>query len=595
MATNDTPQAHMPTHTIETPGGISELAQGIWRRHAISPGVASSIFSLRLVQRLGRMSHDRLPLLAAIQRRWMPVGEPFARGQASLRYLRLAAIRSETGRSARITTDGVRTSAQVVQLAAWPPASPTATRRAASLDAVNEGSDQLAPEKPLAVGPAIAAAAAGPTVGLVDRTTVTSIAAGAGTSPQIVLLRHREESTVAQRAFEPGPEPAGAPGGQVQPLAPPLQPPAGEPSTQPALLAEQQTAGPESGQTARQSEENRETQAAPVQTMPAARPAADLTAALPQPGEVRAPAVEVLQRSELRVASAETTAAAIAGLQSASPSEAVSPRASQPSAVAGPRPSDPSEEASLRLSYASPPAVAGRRSSLPPQGRPAIPEPGLGRTIVQRSPFRPQGPAARAMQSVEGASTPMRVARRGSDSSPEPGGSPAQLPDAAVGPQLAPQAAQLSRDNSISPLDDSAGPGMPAAPLQGHEQSSLGQVARSDSSAPQLLLLQHRPGLSGGHGDVSAEPASPGQPRPSAGSSLPVRQERTVVDTPRSSMDLSMMILRRHQLRPVEQAWGLVLASADTGRSMGRVVVDSRQGTTPPNRCRSKGHQDRVS
>lgn len=52
-------------------GEDGDLGQRIWNRYGRSPGLISTTATLGSVQRLMRLSSGRLPLLDAIQRRWM--------------------------------------------------------------------------------------------------------------------------------------------------------------------------------------------------------------------------------------------------------------------------------------------------------------------------------------------------------------------------------------------------------------------------------------------------------------------------------------------------------------------------------------------
>jgi len=68
--------------------GDAELARRIWDRYAGSPGVISTAGVLQLSRRIA--GAGRLPLLADVQRRWLPRGEAWPRGGSALLYARPA-------------------------------------------------------------------------------------------------------------------------------------------------------------------------------------------------------------------------------------------------------------------------------------------------------------------------------------------------------------------------------------------------------------------------------------------------------------------------------------------------------------------------
>ena len=72
----------------ETPAGDSELAQNIWGRYGHSPGVIPTAVTLGLARRITRLSTDRIPLLADIQRRWTVADVSFPGGWSALPYAR---------------------------------------------------------------------------------------------------------------------------------------------------------------------------------------------------------------------------------------------------------------------------------------------------------------------------------------------------------------------------------------------------------------------------------------------------------------------------------------------------------------------------
>lgn len=59
----------------------SELAQRIWRRYTGSMLPGAAMGAARLVQRIGQFHTNRLPLLAAVQRRWWPAGAAISGSQ----------------------------------------------------------------------------------------------------------------------------------------------------------------------------------------------------------------------------------------------------------------------------------------------------------------------------------------------------------------------------------------------------------------------------------------------------------------------------------------------------------------------------------
>jgi hypothetical protein len=68
--------------------GDSSLDRQIRQRYGSSPGVIPMGATLGLAARLTRLSTDRLPLLAQIQRRWAPAGGEFASDRSALPYVR---------------------------------------------------------------------------------------------------------------------------------------------------------------------------------------------------------------------------------------------------------------------------------------------------------------------------------------------------------------------------------------------------------------------------------------------------------------------------------------------------------------------------
>ena len=72
----------------ETPAGDSELAQNIWGRYGHSPGVIPTAVTLGLARRITRLSTNRIPLLADIQRRWTGADVSFPGSWSSLPYAR---------------------------------------------------------------------------------------------------------------------------------------------------------------------------------------------------------------------------------------------------------------------------------------------------------------------------------------------------------------------------------------------------------------------------------------------------------------------------------------------------------------------------
>lgn len=76
----------------ETPAGDSELAQNIWSRYGHSPGVIPTAVTLGLARRITRLSTNRVPLLADIQRRWSVADVSFPGGWSALPYARSIAF-----------------------------------------------------------------------------------------------------------------------------------------------------------------------------------------------------------------------------------------------------------------------------------------------------------------------------------------------------------------------------------------------------------------------------------------------------------------------------------------------------------------------
>ena len=72
----------------ETLAGDSELAQNIWGRYGHSPGVIPTAVTLGLARRITRLSANRIPLLADIQRRWSVADVSFPGGWSALPYAR---------------------------------------------------------------------------------------------------------------------------------------------------------------------------------------------------------------------------------------------------------------------------------------------------------------------------------------------------------------------------------------------------------------------------------------------------------------------------------------------------------------------------
>jgi len=72
----------------ETHAGDSELAQNIWGRYGHSPGVIPTAVTLGLARRITRLSTNRIPLLADIQRRWTADDVSFPGGWSALPYAR---------------------------------------------------------------------------------------------------------------------------------------------------------------------------------------------------------------------------------------------------------------------------------------------------------------------------------------------------------------------------------------------------------------------------------------------------------------------------------------------------------------------------
>jgi len=95
MDRNDRPHdqvpAVRPSGQGNTPAEASGLAQRIWDRYVASPGVISRASTLRLFRRIGRFSGGRLPLLADVRRRWVPMDILFPRGLSALPYAWLPA------------------------------------------------------------------------------------------------------------------------------------------------------------------------------------------------------------------------------------------------------------------------------------------------------------------------------------------------------------------------------------------------------------------------------------------------------------------------------------------------------------------------
>lgn len=70
----------------ETWTGDSELARSIWDRHVRAPGVIPMASTLQLARRITGMSIHGLPLLADVQRRWLPANSSFPGTWAALPY-----------------------------------------------------------------------------------------------------------------------------------------------------------------------------------------------------------------------------------------------------------------------------------------------------------------------------------------------------------------------------------------------------------------------------------------------------------------------------------------------------------------------------
>ena len=87
----------------ETPAGDSELAQNIWGRYGHSPGVIPTAVTLGLAGRIARLSANRLPLLADIQRRWTAADVSFPGGWSALPYVRTIAFPGTLSMSANTT------------------------------------------------------------------------------------------------------------------------------------------------------------------------------------------------------------------------------------------------------------------------------------------------------------------------------------------------------------------------------------------------------------------------------------------------------------------------------------------------------------
>jgi hypothetical protein len=96
MAKKEAAEVYASAHSSEMSGSFPDLGQRLWRRHVVSPGMISSAVSLRSIQRLGQMGANQLPLLTAVQQRWLPVSEAAAIGQPLLRKLPLAGVQATT-------------------------------------------------------------------------------------------------------------------------------------------------------------------------------------------------------------------------------------------------------------------------------------------------------------------------------------------------------------------------------------------------------------------------------------------------------------------------------------------------------------------
>ena len=76
-----------PVGEPEPAGDTAELAERIWGRYGGSPGVIPA--PATLARRVSRLSTGRLPLLAAVQRRWAQALSTFPPGPLGLPYARL--------------------------------------------------------------------------------------------------------------------------------------------------------------------------------------------------------------------------------------------------------------------------------------------------------------------------------------------------------------------------------------------------------------------------------------------------------------------------------------------------------------------------
>jgi len=72
----------------EPTSSSAELGEHIWGRYGSSPGVIPTAVTLGLTRRISRLSTGRLPLLAAVQRRWSPGNAFFPHDPATLPYVR---------------------------------------------------------------------------------------------------------------------------------------------------------------------------------------------------------------------------------------------------------------------------------------------------------------------------------------------------------------------------------------------------------------------------------------------------------------------------------------------------------------------------
>ena len=361
MTDNSARRKVTPGLIPEPPGSVSALAQRIWAHHAITPGVTSSAFSLRLVQRFGRMGDGRLPLLATIQRRRLPGGGRFANLEPSLLYLRLAQAGPEISFATPIATaHGLASPATARRVDSRPPAGSSTVRPAASLPAPSKDTVQHTPENSLAAQHAGMDSGSLPAVMRVSMTPALHCAPGSAT------IHGEPPPPPTSRTPEDRPQ---------NQVIPPETPSAPESASHHAAVAR-----PVSRRAPASSDEGQDTQTAALQT-------AELAGTAPMPAAAGA-SFRPVQRAAQAMAQTSRSLL-ITGSQSGELGRAPSRSPSPPPQLAG----------------------LGRQSHLPPSGQSAAPESHPGRAAVPRVPAAPQGLARQVAAPASGAPAAIQLRR----------------------------------------------------------------------------------------------------------------------------------------------------------------------------------------